>query len=109
VGEQAEGIVFTVYEEPETRKREEFASAIRERFGSDPGPFSAGFYDNTLLVLEALSESNGDIDAARDWLYDVRDWEGATGLTTFDENGDPLGKSYTVYTVRNGEFVPYAG
>lgn len=107
VGKLAEGILLTNYTEPKTKEYEEFVLLHKEKYDTEQGAFSAGFYDNTILVLKALIENKGDVEQAKNWLYNVKDWHGATGTTNFDENGDVVGKSYTVYTVKNGQFVPY--
>lgn len=106
-GKLVESILLTNYTEPKTKEYEEFVSLHKEKYGTEPGPFSAGFYDNTILVLKALIENKGNTGEAKNWLYNVKDWHGATGVTNFDENGDVVGKSYTPYIIKNGQFVPY--
>ncbi len=105
--ELAEGVLFTSYTEPKTAELEEFIFLHQGKYNVDPGPYSAGVYDNTLLVLQALIENDSDVEKAKEWLYNVKNWRGATGITNFDENGDPIGKSYTVYEIKNGEFLLY--
>ena len=107
-GQLAEGVLFTTFVEPKTKEYNNFVKRHKEKYNEDPGPFSAGFYDNTILVSEALIKNNGNTDGAKEWLYGIKDWAGATGITNFDENGDPIDKSYTIMTVKNGQFAPYA-
>jgi len=106
-GELAEGVLFTTFVEADTKEYDNFADAHQKKYGEMPGPFSSGFYDNIILVSEALIKNNVNIEKAKDWLYNVKNWSGATGITNFDENGDPIGKSYTIMTVKNGQFVSY--
>ncbi|MCL5010790.1 MAG: penicillin-binding protein activator [Patescibacteria group bacterium] len=106
-GSLAEGVLFTYYTEPKTKEYEIFNSLYKEWFGAESGPFAAEFFDNTELLLSALIESRSDVEKAKFWLYAVKDWKGATGTTNFDANGDVTDKSYTIYTVKNGQFVPY--
>ncbi|MDD4990018.1 MAG: penicillin-binding protein activator [Candidatus Pacebacteria bacterium] len=105
--ELAEGVIFTAFVDPQTPEGAKFDSLYKEKYASQPGPYAAEFFDNTELLLTALIESRGDIEKAKEWLYAIKDWRGATGTTNFDANGDVIGKSYTIYTVKNGQFVPY--
>lgn len=103
----AEGVTFTALIDPKTPEGERFYSLYKEKYISEPGVYATAFYDNAELILTALIESKGDIEKAKAWLYAIKDWKGATGTTNFDANGDVIGKSYTIYTVKNGQFVPY--
>ncbi len=80
----------------------------KEKYATEPGAYAAEFFDNTELLLAALIEGKGEVEKAKAWLYAVKDWKGATGTTNFDANGDVVGKSYTIYTVKNGQFVPFS-
>ena len=105
--ELSEGVIFTAFVDPQTLEGEKFNSLYREKYASEPGAYAAEFFDNTELLLTSLIENKGDVERAKSWLYTVKDWHGATGITNFDSNGDVVGKSYTIYTVKNGQFVPY--
>ncbi|MBT3304671.1 ABC transporter substrate-binding protein [Candidatus Woesearchaeota archaeon] len=104
--ELAEGISFPYYVDPESPELTEFLEAHDAKFGVEPGYFASGLYDCVVLSLEALLENEGDVEQAKGWLYDLKDWRGASGITNFDENGDTVGKSYSIYVVKDGEFVP---
>ncbi|HEY4475727.1 MAG TPA: ABC transporter substrate-binding protein, partial [Candidatus Paceibacterota bacterium] len=63
--------------------------------GADPGTFAANAYDAVYLIKEAIqaTASEGvdiDTEKIRDWLYAVKNWPGAIGPLTIDENGDPV-------------------
>jgi branched-chain amino acid transport system substrate-binding protein len=107
VGQLAEGVLYANFVEAKTKEYSDFVKAHKEKYNEEPGPFSTGFYDNTVLILESLIKNNGNIEKAKKWLYDLKGWAGATGITTYDKNGDPVGKSYTIMTAKNGQFVPY--
>jgi branched-chain amino acid transport system substrate-binding protein len=120
-GAAAEGMVFTTYFDVEsqlTEKTDELLAAYRAKYGEDQEPASAvalGF-DAYLVALDAirrqeeqkvvLSESLGAIKNTqlRDVLQETKDFVGATGGITFDENGDPI-KPVVFITVENGEFI----
>ncbi|MFH0739684.1 MAG: ABC transporter substrate-binding protein, partial [bacterium] len=105
--ELAEGVIFTAFVDPKTPEGEKFNLLYKEKYATEPGAYAAEFYDNTKLLLTALIEGKGDVEKAKAWLYAVKDWHGATGTINFDANGDVIGKSYTIYTVKNGQFIPY--
>jgi branched-chain amino acid transport system substrate-binding protein len=53
-----------------------------------------------------LPKRNGDPTCIKDQLYKIKDYPGASGKTSFDENGDAL-KEIIIKTIKNGQFVPY--
>jgi branched-chain amino acid transport system substrate-binding protein len=113
----AEGLVFTTYSDMEstlTEKTNEFLSAYHKKFGKEKKPESAvalGF-DAYLLAIDTISKQaeaekgnqNKDKPTLRDVLQKTKDFQGATGSITFDDNGDPI-KPVVFITVKNGEFI----
>lgn len=85
----------------------EYADKYRAKYNKDSDAFSANAYDAINLIAMAIEKCGGDkSDCVRDYLYGVKDYPGAGGLTTFDENGDVL-KPIMIKTVKNGQFVKY--
>ncbi len=70
--------------------------------GADPGSFAANAYDAVYLVKEAIAANGLDTEKIRDWLYQVKDWEGAVGRLTLDQNGDPV-MGENVREIKGGE------
>ena len=72
-------------------------------------PYAALAYDSILVIAEAMSncENPEDTLCVKDELYKIKDFQGATGKITFDNNGDTH-KEIIIKTVKNGQFVPYA-
>jgi branched-chain amino acid transport system substrate-binding protein len=69
-----------------------------------PQPFfMASAYDDVYLIAEAIKANNGVVDTAqiRDFLYAVKDWDGAVGKLTIDKNGDPI-MSFAIKQVKGG-------
>jgi branched-chain amino acid transport system substrate-binding protein len=104
-GELAEGVVFTTFTEPSTNDLKIFMAKHESKYGAGAFPFATFFYDNTMLTAKALINNKGDVVKAQQWLYNLKGFRGVTGTTSFDENGDVFGKSYTVMKVKNGKFV----
>ncbi len=69
-----------------------------------PQPFfMASAYDDVYLIAEAVKANNGAVDTEqiRDFLYAVKDWDGAVGKLTIDSNGDPI-MAFAMKQVKNG-------
>jgi len=73
---------------------------------SDPGAYSAYSYDSAMAYLLAVKAA-GTTDPAsvREELLKLS-FDGASKKVSYDEKGDS-GSNYTVYQVKDGQFVPY--
>lgn len=85
-----------------------FMDAYRARYGEEPGAYSGLFYDAAQVLAKAISSISGQVDgpAIQKALLNTQ-YEGPTGLTKFDSNGD-VSKPFAVYRVEGGKFVPVA-
>ena len=73
----------------------------------EEAPFPAymsAAHDIIYLIADAISESGYDGEKLRDYLYNVKDYEGAVGKVSIDENGDVV-MDFSVKQVKNGELV----
>lgn len=110
-GSAVEGAVFSTYFDPGTaitENTEVFLKAYREKYGEDakpPSDVALGF-DAYLLAINAIGTAGTSVngEAIRDKLAATKNFSGAAGNITFDENGDPI-KSVVIKTIINGEFV----
>ncbi len=78
----------------------------REKHG-DPafGFFQAATRDAFYLVTDAIAKHGvDDAEALKNELLATKDWEGAVGKLTMDENGDPI-LTFSVKKVVNGELA----
>ncbi len=68
-----------------------------------PQPFfMASAYDDIYLIKAAIESAGGvDTEKIRDFLYAVKDWDGAVGKLTIDANGDPI-MAFALKQVKNG-------
>jgi branched-chain amino acid transport system substrate-binding protein len=105
-GEDVEGVIFTDYFDGETsigQKTQEFLSAYKREYGDDiPSNGTALGFDAYLLALHAI-EKRTESESLCDVLAGVRDFVGATGSISFDEDGDPI-KPVVLTTIEKGEF-----
>ena len=110
-GENVNGAVFSTYFDPEaaiTENTEVFLKAYREKYGEDaepPAEAALGF-DAYLLAVNAIGAAETSVHGAaiKDKLAATKNFPGASGNITFDENGDPI-KSVAIKTILNGELV----
>ena len=73
----------------------------------EDGPFPgymSGAYDAVYLISDAIAKKGYDGEKIRDYLYGVKNWEGAVGKITIDENGDVV-LDFSVKQSKNGELV----
>lgn len=76
------------------------------KYGKEPAfpAYYASAYDLVYILKQAFEEVGTDPAAVRDWLYKVKDWPGALGDITIDENGDPI-IGYNIKQIINGEIT----
>lgn len=76
-------------------------------YGSTSDGFAANAYDALQLVAAAVNscDSDSDTQCIRDYLYNVKDYPGVGGITTFDHNGDVI-KRVIIKVARDGQFTP---
>ena len=102
----------TVYTKPQSAspRVEAFRTAYQQLYGQEPGVVSDTAYDATMLILNAIAESDarGESrgEALRDALLEVRDYPGASGTLSFDENGDVV-KPIALFTLKEGKYEPF--
>ncbi len=109
VGKKAtEGATFSTFfatEVPITDTSKTFLDAYRKQYAKEPAAVTALGFDG-YLVARAAIERAGSLDGAkiRDALASTKDFPGAAGLITFDENRDAT-KSAVIKTVKGGKFT----
>jgi branched-chain amino acid transport system substrate-binding protein len=76
---------------------DEFAQKYEARFGKLPGAISAAIsYDMTTLVLNAIKEGAKTPDDIRDYLENVRDYNGFSNVITFNADGQVASEEVVV-------------
>jgi branched-chain amino acid transport system substrate-binding protein len=98
------------------RYQDEFLPAYSDVSGEEEpiAAFHAHAYDAYNIVADAIEavgiEEDGTLfisrTALRDYLGELSDYDGLTGMLTCNENGDCANSTITVREVRDGEFVP---
>lgn len=109
VGRQAvEGAVMSAFfdnDAPLTPLSAVFVAEYQKKYGKLPSGTAVLGFDGYLLAIDAIKRA-GSIDPVkiRDAIAATKDFAGAAGLVTLDENGDPI-KSAVIKEVKGGKFV----
>lgn len=94
---------FADRDHPKVRK---FVEEYEARYGMPPDQFAAQAYDGLFIFAEAIRIAQSGDDRQAFWraLGSVRDYDGVTGLFSFDERGEPQMEAH-VLRVENGRYV----
>lgn len=80
-----------------------FTAAYGKEIANNSSPLA---YDAAMILADAiLRAGTTDRIAIRDALAATKDFQGATGSITFDENGDPLDKAIIIIEFKDGNRV----
>jgi len=101
-----EGTIFTSFSEYEGLEAQTFEQSYQTKYNEEKGIFSDYAYDAVYSVVKAIKNCEDllDTECVKNELYKVN-FTGATGWVEFDQNGDPKGKSFSVFKIEDGEFV----
>lgn len=86
---------------------QDFIKSYREKYNQDPGTYAAYAYDAANIIFEAITEAGEDRQKVADYITQLKDFQGATGINTFDENGDVL-KEPLRLIIKDAKFEIYS-
>jgi len=93
---------FALDQSPET---ESFVKKFNDKYGENPDVYTAWVYDALHIFAKVIEEKKSvKPEDIRDGLHSIKDYSGAEGTYTFDENGDGL-HSYSVVKVEDGKII----
>jgi len=104
--EDAEGICLPAifFHSSPDEKVKSFVESYEAAYGSVPSSLTAQAFDSMGLILSAIeSADTTDREAIKNELYKIT-YEGVSGSTQFNENGDAL-KTFNWLTIEDGSFV----
>lgn len=107
-GPLAEGLLYPYsYDNHSSEPRiKDFYQKYMDRFGKEPDTIAANSYDAAFMLSHCLEENGNDVEKVKSCLYTIKDFNGASGIFSIDQNGDAI-KNIFVKTVRDGTFVRY--
>jgi len=104
-GAAAEGLVFPYPKKPTGEQAKDFKMNFRKKYGKDPGITSDVGYDAAKMIAAAIANTgNSTGEHIRKGLRLLVDYQGASGVMTFDKNGD-VHKPMGMMAVTRGEFT----
>lgn len=106
-GKATEGDVATMIGVPpeEMSGAGEFLNKYKEKHPNvDFQPYDTYTYDTVKLVIEAFKQTGQDKAKLIETVAKMK-YIGIVGETEFDDKGDTLNKTITLYVVKNGKFV----
>jgi branched-chain amino acid transport system substrate-binding protein len=102
-----EGATFSTFftsEVPITKMSEKFLKVYRDKYKAEPAAVTALGFD-AYLVVRAAIEKAGSVDGKkiRDEIAKTKDFEGAAGMITLNNDGDAV-KNAVIKVVKDGKF-----
>jgi branched-chain amino acid transport system substrate-binding protein len=107
-GDAANGCVFSSFFDAEgasTEEAEKFLAAYEAKFpGENPSAATALGFDAYLMIYKAIENAgSADSNAIRDLLA-ATEFDGVTGHTVLNEDGDAVTKDWVIKEVKDGAF-----
>ena len=105
-GAAVNGIKLTGYfsEASQDPVAQNFISKYKEVYNSTPSTYAAYGYDAALVIIDSIKKAGTDRKAVRDYMANIKDLKGATGINSFDENGDVI-KQPLRLIINEGKFT----
>ncbi len=109
-GNAADGLIYPYPYDSESNDsvQQQFQKKYQQIYGTRSEMYGATGYDTVYILSNCFEKVGIDVENVKQCLYDTKNYPGASGTITFDENGD-VSKPFIVKTVRNGTFVRYEG
>lgn len=108
-GKAVEGAVVVSYFHPSDPNPavQEFIKKFKAKYNKEPDSWSPYAYDALYVMVDAIKRAGStDKKAVQKALAETKDFKGATGITTFNADGEPEGKDLIILTVSNGQYAP---
>ncbi len=100
-----EGVVYTTSYFDCNKEAKDFCEKYKAKYGSEPDYRAALTYDALYIVSKAISDSKDlSPESIQKSLLKIQNYQGLTGLTSFDEEGNTK-KEVLAKTVKDGKFV----
>ncbi len=83
-----------------------FVEDYKSRYSKDPDIYAANSYDATMLLATAIKEVGPNSQKIKDWLYNINNFQGVSGIIKFDFNGDVI-KPILIKTIKNQQITEF--
>lgn len=105
--ENAEGLFVTTTPTPQFQdSAKDWIPKYKEKFNTDPGPYSAISYDGLKVMADAIKRAGStDKDKIIKALQETDGFQTFSGPLKFKENGETATSNFVVLIVKNGEMT----
>jgi branched-chain amino acid transport system substrate-binding protein len=105
-GGASEGAIYPHHFDPDSPdpKVKKFEDEYRIRYGKQVEGYAALAYDGLYVIAYVIRSAGENRNAIKDSLYEVKNFPGVTGYTSFDDHGDVV-KPIVIRMIKNGLFV----
>ncbi|MEE7627554.1 ABC transporter substrate-binding protein [Methylobacter sp. Wu8] len=107
-GNSSDGVIYTNLSFNPALKSttvENFSNVYFKKYGQNPEIYSAQSYDALKIIALAIKKAGDSASGAvKAQLYDIKDYDGVSGLTSFDSNGD-VTKPAIIKHIKDGQFL----
>lgn len=105
VGDAATGVIFSASSFDGIKNQESVKKFLRTFAamypGKEPTTFTAYGYDSLMILMESIKQVGYEPEKVKSYLYSMSAFNGASGQTTFDKNGDAQ-KELTLFRISGG-------
>lgn len=102
-GNTAEGVYYSrPFFDPNSKDDavKMFISEFEREYGTEPSILHALGFDAIKLIVDQIKKNGLDTEKIKSSLYELRDFPGASGKISFDENGDVI-KELQIMVIKN--------
>ncbi len=105
-GDMAEGVIFSAASFDGIKDQnsvKQFLNAFKSKYpDKEPTTFTSYGYDALKILIDQIQNVGYNSPLVKDALYEMNMYHGASGSTSFDENGDAK-KELTLFEVKDGK------
>ncbi len=87
-----------------------FVEAYKNKYNEDPGiqqHYSIRAYDSLKIIYDVIVKcGSSNTECIKNSLFDIKDYQGAGGIVSFDNNGD-VPVNFDLVVIKDGEFVRF--
>ncbi len=109
-GDASNGIIFTSTKNisnTENEEQEKFNKNYLMKFGQEPLSFGSNSYDALMITYNAMINNGISVDEIKKGLYEIENYNGASGTFSVDKNGD-IEQELILKTIKNGKIITYS-
>jgi len=100
----AEGIKIVKPSELSSDTYNKFKEAFKKKYNTGPDVYAAYSYDIVMILKNAMSNTSTTGEQVKTFLLSMPVYQGVTGQTKFDSNGDCNTKPFIKQIIKNGNY-----